>query len=614
MKRLLLALLTTLLVLPLAVPQAALGQSRPAMGLEDVLLTDAYSDIDRRESLEEARAGKDVPPAVWWQSGFMRSGDSWISYEESAKALKNNSAQAEYARLLRIAPDGAEGHVQLAKWCLQNDRQDQYRAHMLAAFRTNPSLATEGQFKRMGFVNLNGQWFSPESVYDVAKQRQVIDESMAQWGDACRRIRIGLGGTKTEVTRAEQHLAEIHSPDAVLALDNELGPGDARCHRLLVEALGRIKSATSTLTLAKYAVFSSAATARSAALQHLNDRSLSHFVPTLLGLLTTKAQVEFYAWEQGLAPGSLMGFTEFASTIRIVRETRNRRHISQLESVSPIRVISAANSERGGEPDFRHQGRKITPNGQAKLLRLRTFRAISSLQAMSTVTRKVSEADSANSQLNERVVRILSTVSGEEPNPPPEFWWEWWTRYTDVESPIKVEVLEVERRQIATADQTIRVSASCFAAGTPVLTETGRRPIEALRIGDRVLSQDIDTGELRLRAVQDTTVRPPRTSMSVSFGSETITCTGGHNFWKAGAGWTKARDLQLGDRIRTPTRTETVTATSTAKPAKTYNLVVEGFHTYFVGESALLVQDVLPPRATDMILPGLSRFDAPGED
>ena len=125
-----------------------------------------------------------------------------------------------------------------------------------------------------------------------------------------------------------------------------------------------------------------------------------------------------------------------------------------------------------------------------------------------------------------------------------------------------------------------------------------------------VLSQDVDTGELSYRAVQRTTVRSADGANSkVDFKSGAITCTAGHNFWKAGTGWVKARDLQPGDRIRTPTRTASVTAVSTASPAKTYNLVVEGFHTYFVGESGLLVQDVLPLRSTDNVSPGLSRFD-----
>ena len=33
-------------------------------------------------------------------------------------------------------------------------------------------------------------------------------------------------------------------------------------------------------------------------------------------------------------------------------------------------------------------------------------------------------------------------------------------------------------------------------------------------------------------------------------GGETIVATGIHRFWKAGKGWTMARDLKAGDRLR----------------------------------------------------------------
>src|SRR5262249_22994952 len=42
---------------------------------------------------------------------------------------------------------------------------------------------------------------------------------------------------------------------------------------------------------------------------------------------------------------------------------------------------------------------------------------------------------------------------------------------------------------------------SCFAAGTPVRTFTGPRPIESIQVGDRVLAQDTATGALSFEPV-----------------------------------------------------------------------------------------------------------------
>jgi hypothetical protein len=49
-------------------------------------------------------------------------------------------------------------------------------------------------------------------------------------------------------------------------------------------------------------------------------------------------------------------------------------------------------------------------------------------------------------------------------------------------------------------------------------------------------------------------------------------------------------------------------------PETAYNLVVDDFHTYFVGESRLLVHDNTCPRPTTAIAPGLPRDAAADEE
>ena len=44
--------------------------------------------------------------------------------------------------------------------------------------------------------------------------------------------------------------------------------------------------------------------------------------------------------------------------------------------------------------------------------------------------------------------------------------------------------------------------------------------------------------------------------------------------------------------------------------AQTYNLVVADYHTYFVGKTGILSHDVLTPRGTNCLVPGLSRANA----
>ena len=51
---------------------------------------------------------------------------------------------------------------------------------------------------------------------------------------------------------------------------------------------------------------------------------------------------------------------------------------------------------------------------------------------------------------------------------------------------------------------------SCFAAGTPVRTLDGTRPIESIRTGDQVLSRDVMTGSLEFRPGSDSPSQPAR--------------------------------------------------------------------------------------------------------
>ena len=62
------------------------------------------------------------------------------------------------------------------------------------------------------------------------------------------------------------------------------------------------------------------------------------------------------------------------------------------------------------------------------------------------------------------------------------------------------------------------VAHSCFAVGTKVWTLTGLRPIEQIKPGDRVLSQDVETGELQYKPVVMATVRPTNRIMKIDLG------------------------------------------------------------------------------------------------
>jgi Pretoxin HINT domain len=119
------------------------------------------------------------------------------------------------------------------------------------------------------------------------------------------------------------------------------------------------------------------------------------------------------------------------------------------------------------------------------------------------------------------------------------------------------------------------------------------------------------TGELALKPVLQTTIRPPKVTFSIVTDSGEIRATAGHRWFVAGKGWLMTRDLE-GDMLlhnaTCTTRILKVTTNSKPKEPETYNLIVEGFHIYFVGQDRVLSFDNSEPLPTLRAVPGFGQI------
>ena len=241
---------------------------------------------------------------------------------------------------------------------------------------------------------------------------------------------------------------------------------------------------------------------------------------------------------------------------------------------------------------------------------------------------------------NGQLVGVLQDVTGEDLGDDREAWQRWWVDrlgYTYTPEPPPETPTVVEEIPPAYTPQDVGVSTSlmgqipsgpsyrpvarispegiartealhiprcCFGAGTMVRTLRGDRPIESLRVGDRVLSQDTETGTLDFRPVLMAFHFPPEPTLRLRLEGDEVVTSPLHRFWTADRGWVMARDLKAGDAVRTLGGVAHLTAVETGGSRPVYNLEVDRDQTFFVGRRAALVHDYSPPR------PLATRFDA----
>lgn len=139
---------------------------------------------------------------------------------------------------------------------------------------------------------------------------------------------------------------------------------------------------------------------------------------------------------------------------------------------------------------------------------------------------------------------------------------------------------------------------TCFAAGTPVATPSGPKPIEELAPGDLVLSRDEVTGGFSTQRISATyvTLNSPLVEVSTlsSSGDEAVVrVTAEHPFWTMTDAWVPAGELTEGDALADASGAEVTVlgVVDVAERASVYNLEVEATHTYFAGPTNVWVHN-----------------------
>ncbi|WP_406700880.1 hypothetical protein V5E97_19010 [Singulisphaera sp. Ch08] len=203
---------------------------------------------------------------------------------------------------------------------------------------------------------------------------------------------------------------------------------------------------------------------------------------------------------------------------------------------------------------------------------------------------------------------LLQAVTGRESGLDRDAWSRWWADWNATEDVAPLA------RELTTAaligPPNLRIKSgfhrSRLAAGTSVWTTRGRRPVEAVRIGDRLLGQDPRTGALAYTGVVATTggARVEAIRITLEEGGS-LTLSPMARVWRPEFGWVPTFRVKVGDQLRIAGGRVSVSAVDRIGLVAGYNVLLFDGGSLLVGDRALLVHD------NGIVLPPSKPFDAP---
>lgn len=544
------------------------SRTRANDALTSLLQSEADGGItDRGPTLEAIMKSAPAHAPSRWQAGFVQSGRRWFQFDQLPVTDSHRSTLESYRNLREELSESFPERMKLANWCRKHKLNDRERVHLTEALRLQPQSVDVMQ--RLGFRRVGSSWLSPRQLQILEDKQKLQETALKTWHPRLEKVREDLlSGSKRRKRNAQKRLSMIDDPAAVVAIESVLFDQGETCELAAVESLRYSSSYQAAHALVRLVLRSENFWVRKAVIAALKSKPESDYVPPLLLKLKLPVNsqvtvpyvdnwnmhVQWVTQREG----------QYRQQVKVVN-TNIRIH----RNAARERGLAFAVFERNLE-DFSREQRDETHRGN----------------------RQIEDA-------NERVFAVLRATTQQDLADDPSAWWGWWNVQQDWTTTSKpVDYQQIENRLVLGAH-------SCLRAGTPVWTEDGLVAIEKIQAGDRVLSKNVETGELAYKPVLRPTVGPELELKQFELDDETIICTEGHPFWISGRGWTMVKDFQPGAQLHTVTGTASIRAVSAGPSEKVYNLIVADFHTYFVGRTKILSHDNTLREPTNVVVPGL---------
>jgi hypothetical protein len=548
--------------------------------VEEALAAESAGDTEARDAkLKQAIELAPKLPSAHWAAGQVQLHGHWVSLSEAEKRASHDPTWQQYCELRDSKPSGAASEEELAVWCRKHKLTGQAGVHWRRVLTGDPENAE-------ALKELNLHWFqdvlrTSAEIAELKRQEVQVSKATAHWQPKLVAWRRDVQSKHAPTAeKAREGIRTIDDPAVIpvfetLLTHNSPDNNDPAFSTEVTRSLGKLHGQAVNAVLVRLALRARWDETRREATRQLSTRELIDYAPYALSLLRSPIQ---HASRIFFGPDG-----------NIYYYSRNRQNNIDAEDLrenldeTVLQVVGRAKPEEF-EVDIekRLKIKQVQQFWDSKMIAEQNAVWAGEVQNARDLFRANAQVDQGND---------------------PQDWWDWWVDFNELQNSSDKPL----RQSWQTCAMPGYIGGlSCFVAGTKVSTQTGLRPIEEIKPGDAVLAQDPQTGELAYQCVLATTIRPPSPLRKLTVDGEEISATRGHRFWRDGRGWQMAKFLTAGGLLHTVSGALPITAVEDAGEDQAYNLVVENFHTYFVGEHRILVHDNSAPKPVLGPVPGLS--------
>ncbi|MCA8996122.1 MAG: hypothetical protein KDA80_04035 [Planctomycetaceae bacterium] len=561
------------------------------LGLDGDMETRDASLLDTAQRFPES-------PLAHWYLGDVWTGEDWVPYREVSERTGRLPQVVRYQDERIKHPDSFADHLLLADGCRQRQLFPEERAHLIRCLQLNWGFDEAHQ--RLGHAHIDGFWIPPEMMDDSLAELVRARELAEEWSSRIENLhRQFLHAANSKgAARIRNEFRKIAIPDAIPGMEQHLAIKGRREAFVFLEWSTQIESYRASEALARWAVFPEDAEIRTRAQNLLRSRRMEEYVPWLLSGLDSTKKGKTYVSVDPTARAAL----RISSSIEHDANDYLLRWQGHAELFPAGRLIPVRKTRGIVFPNA--WGEQSADRVGGLYLRV--------LDEVLKQNRWANWQNLGEDIRTDRIRRALSKATGAKENSTTDDWRSWWAECNDIASGKPKTVLAQVQQSRWLPSGRVDPDAplfptSCFSRGTPVETELGPKPIERIRLGDLVLAQQDQTGELTFQPVIGTTDRNDAELLRISTSGGTFVVSQGHPFWVIGEGWRMAKELEPTMQLHALTAPVTVNSIDESGTGDVYNLVVDGFHTYFVGQSLVYTHDVIRREASDMIIPGYEK-------